>query len=205
MELKDIQTFLNNHCGEQYFYKDLELYKQKFPQSRILRELENAQNYNKAQLDERMCYELLTEGGQCLDCLWEHRGYYRKKDGFIVPIEKDKELTTFEKELLAIDLNCNHKYNVLKALVFGLQLTTPNAKAETYIYALTARKAELVALGAVLTAIESEQEAAIIDKAESEATSDNTDTALNAEANQSEIIVTEPEKKSEDLGMNTQE
>jgi len=169
MELKEIQHFLNHHIGEQFFEKDMELYKAKFPQSRLIPELNNAQKYNKAQLDERMCFELLNEGGQCIDCIWENRGFIRDSKGFIVPMQKEGELNEFEKELLAIDLDGDHKYNVFKTLVYGLQLPTIDNKGETYIAALKDKKAELLAKGTSLSPEQTKEETDAIAKADADA------------------------------------
>jgi len=150
MEFKEINHFLMNHTDEKWFDADKELYKKIFPASKLLPDLELAGKYNKKELDERMCYELMNSA--VCDCtIWEGRGFTKDKDNFIVPLKKVGELNEFETELLAIDLDGKHKYNVLKTLVFGLLLPTSDNKGDTYLAALKAKKAELLLTAASLT------------------------------------------------------
>lgn len=155
MEFKDINTFLHNHVGEKWFDIDLKLYKSIFPNSKLLVELERAQKYNKVQLDERMCSELMTHA--VCDCsIWENRGYTKDKDGFIVPMKSDVQGPDSANQLLAIDqllatnLDEKQKYNTLKALVIGLGLPTKDKKEATYIVALKDKQALLLSEGATI-------------------------------------------------------
>jgi hypothetical protein len=141
MEFKDINTFLHNHVGENWFDLDLQLFKKVFPTSKLIPELEKAQKYNKAHLDERMCNELMTNA--VCDCtIWENRGYTKDKDGFIVPMKSD-EAIDFEGQLQAMNLDEKQKYNDLKALVIGLGIPTKDQTAATYLAALKEQKLNL--------------------------------------------------------------
>jgi len=141
---REINDFLANHSGAKWFDSDLVLYKQKFPHSKILQSLENPPEFRKTHLDERMVHELLRDGGQCIDCIWEARGYMRNAKGFIVPMQKDGEINDFEKQLLELDLDNKPDYNIMKGIIFGLAiLTTSNSKA-VYTEALKERKASLI-------------------------------------------------------------
>ena len=146
MELKKIQEFLNNHVSAEWFDVDLILYEQKFPSSRILNDLKNAINFQKQGFDERICYELMQDGGVCDCAIWENRGFTIDANGLIVPLTSKEEPTDFEKQLLELDLDQpKPKYNDIKALVFGLKLAVSDQLIGTYIEALTVKKAELIA------------------------------------------------------------
>lgn len=145
MELKKIQEFLNNHVSAEWFDVDLILYEQKFPSSRILNDLKNAINFQKQGFDERICYELMQDGGVCDCAIWENRGFTIDANGLIVPLTSKEEPTDFEKQLLELDLDQpKPKYNDIKALVFGLKLAVSDQLIGTYIEALTVKKAELI-------------------------------------------------------------
>jgi len=114
------------------------------PDSKILKDLENAPEFKKAQLDERMVAELLRDGGQCTDCIWEGRGYMRDSEGFIVPMQASGELNEFEKQLIAIDLDAKPNYNTLKGIIFGLGIQPLDNKVATYVAVLSKIKADII-------------------------------------------------------------
>ena len=143
MELQKIQAFLINHTGAKFFAADVVLFKQKFPASPLIPELDRVETYNIAQLDERICYELLQEAGICDCVIWENRGFTIDKDGFIVPMKKENEPSEDEKILMTMNLNEKQVYNELKALLFAFELTVDNQKEITIIEALKAKQIEL--------------------------------------------------------------
>jgi hypothetical protein len=203
MEFKDINTFLRNHTGEEWFTVDAELYKKVFPSSKLIPELEKAQKYNKAHLDERICSEMMLHGAVCDCSILENRGYTKDSKGFIVPMKNEPTVNEFEQQLLDIDLDAKQPYNALKSLIFGLAITTKDAKGITYIEALKAKKVELQAVAA----LKAQQEVKV------EASETNDDKVQQPEADKVEgdtkevVQPIEPEKKSEggDPGPSTQE
>jgi len=210
---REINDFIVNHSGSQWFDVDLKLYKERFPRSLILKALEEAQEFQKKELNERMIAELLRDGGQCIDCILENRGYYRDKDGFIVPMQKEGELNEFEKQLLEIDLDKKTDYNTLKAIIFGLEIHTSDAKHKTYIEALRPIKAKLTLISAKAEGsndtTDSEGAAGAANTTASEGVAGgegatNTTDSEGAAGAERKTDNGESEKKSEDLEENTQ-
>lgn len=144
-EFLQINNFVANHTGEEFFEADKKLYKKLFPESKILKDLDNAQPFQKKNLDERMVLEILQADRICFETVWEYRGVIKTVNPEKPNIENkapvfevDKALQKTIDELLNTDLKAA-KYNVLKGLVFGLDLQTHCAdnKRETYIAVLT--------------------------------------------------------------------
>jgi len=149
MELKDLNKFLRNNTGAKYFDADLKLFKEKLPYSKLIKDLENAKEWRKAELDERMCAELLQDKNACIDCIWENRGFFVDAKGFVKPLgekgNENIELTDAEKELLAFDLTAKKPdYNNMKKLIFDLNLEVKDNKANTYVDVLSQKQSELM-------------------------------------------------------------
>lgn len=145
MELEKINTFLRNHTNADFFEKDVELFKQKFPESKLIASLKNVMEIQKAQLDERICAELLLHKDACIDCIWENRGFYVNAQGFINPLTATTEkpqLTETQKQLLELDVE-NADYNEMKKLVFALGLNAGKGSKKDYINTLSLEKHNL--------------------------------------------------------------
>lgn len=140
----EINDFVVKHTGADYFDADVKLYKKHFPNSKLIAELDRAPGFAKKGLDERIVYELLSDGISCIDCIWENRGFTRDSKNAVLPIEntagqekKAKQINENTSdpvsELLKTDLKLA-KYNTLKKLVFDLNLdeSCENHKADTY-------------------------------------------------------------------------
>lgn len=149
MELKDITKFLRNNTGAKYFDADLKLFKEKFPHSKLLKDLEKVPDWRKVDLDERMCAELLQDKSACIDCIWENRGFFVDAKGFVKPMsDKGKEnvdLSDVEKALLEFDLTVKKPdYNKMKQFIFDLKLEVKDNKAATYIDVLKTKQTYLM-------------------------------------------------------------
>jgi hypothetical protein len=77
MESIEIINFINKHAGAEFFEQDKELFRKLFPQSKILGELERANQFNKKHLDERMLLQI----GKCVcaESILENRDKVDKK------------------------------------------------------------------------------------------------------------------------------
>ena len=142
-EFLQINNFVANHTGEEFFEADKKLYKKLFPESKILKDLDNAAPFQKKSFDERMILEILQADRICFETIWEYRGVIKTPvqekpntpEKPEIPIDANLQKTV--DELLSTDLNAA-KYNVLKGLIFGLDLQKHCAdnKRETYIAVL---------------------------------------------------------------------
>lgn len=155
----DLQNFVVKHTDAKYFEADLKLYKRCFPQSKLITELDRAPEFAKKNLDERICTEILGHPDMCIDTVWEKRGYVlvNGKPQLMEELEKtpDKPVATSSTDdsskkdskvelLKTLDLD-KTKYNVLKSLVFDLELNDKceNHKGATYLRVLKAYQKEI--------------------------------------------------------------
>lgn len=142
-EFVEINNFIVANGSAEHYEADFKLYRKLFPESRILKDLENPFPPQKKELDERMLYEILNADRICIETILENRG-------IIVAPKTDEAHGKFEtvdsaKELLAgVDLS-TLKYNEAKALIFKLKLKVPNQSAETLRAALAEVQAAIVA------------------------------------------------------------
>lgn len=146
MELEKINTFLHNHTGAKFFESDMKLFIEKFPDSKLIPSLKNAVEFQKSQLDERICAELLMHQDACIDCIWENRGFYINAEGFLKPLtekEENAEFTEAEKQLLDFDLT-DPDYNEMQKLIYALDLKVAKKGKKDYINALSFKKHELM-------------------------------------------------------------
>lgn len=138
-EFLQINDFVANHTGAQFFEADKKLFKKLFPDSKLLPDLEKAEVFQHKNLDERMVLEILSADRVCMETVWEFRGIVKakKEDTKTPPENPDFEGNV--DALLHTDLNtANH--NELKKLVYGLKLEgrCVDHKKETYIQVLAA-------------------------------------------------------------------
>ena len=200
MELKDLNAFLHQHTGAKYFEADLKLFKEKFPESKLIKDFENTPEFKKAEYDERICAEMLMHQNACIDCIWENRGFYRDKNNFIKPLgEKETQTATIselEKALLDFDLSVKKPhYNTMKQFVYDFKLKIADEKGATYVQMLTSLQNTIIAKASFIAEVErleAANQTGNDDASTEEGT--NTDTATDAEA----------EKKSEDQDVSTQ-
>ncbi len=150
-EFLQINNFVANHSGEQFFDNDLKLFKKLFPESPILKTLETAMPFQKKTLDERMIIEILQADRVCIETIWEYRGVV-KSDKSEAPEKPEKPSidevpgtapanTDFQAAIerlknTALD---TAKHNDLKRLIYDLSLEgrCVNHKKDTYIQVLT--------------------------------------------------------------------
>lgn len=150
-EFLQINNFVANHTGEQFFDNDLKLFKKLFPESPILKNLETAMPFQKKTLDERMILEILQADRICIETIWEYRGVVKsaKTDA---PKKAEKPVieivpntapanTVFQAaiERLKNTRLDTAKHNDLKRLIYDLRLEgrCVDHKKPTYIQVLT--------------------------------------------------------------------
>jgi hypothetical protein len=230
-----VNTFLHNHTGEQYFEIDATHFIEKYPDSKLIPIIKNAMEYQKAQLDERICAEMLMHS-PCIDCIWERRGYYVNAEGFVKPLSSQvniEELSQIEKDLLDFNLGVKKPdYNTMQKFVYEFKLPIQDNKGATYVVALLDKQKEISEKAAFIEEkkrleeeeqarlqAEAEEQARIAalnaDKANSENNGDNTgipgssegfdDKTDNTNNTGSDPVNSEDQKKSEDQEGNTQE
>ena len=140
-EFIEINNFIVANGSDEHYEADLKLYRKIFPDSGILKDLENPFPPKKKELDERMLFEILNADRVCMETIMENRG-------IIVSQEKGKEIVMpytaepYIKQLMDADIE-TLKYNELKALVFGLKLTVSDQKTDTLRVALSIFKADI--------------------------------------------------------------
>lgn len=134
-EFIEINNFIVAQASAEHFEADFKLYRKLFPESRILRDLENPFPPQKKELDERMLFEILNADRICMETILENRG-------IILPAKEEvKQPGEFEtvdsaaKVLRDLDLR-KLTYNELKALTFKLKLNVPDQKSDTLRSAL---------------------------------------------------------------------
>ncbi len=146
-EFIEINNFIVAHASAEHFEADFKLYRKLFPESRILKTLENPFPPQKKELDERMLYEILNADRICMETILEYRGII-----VTAPAEESKpeevqimpsETQPFIDILLTSDIE-NIKYNDAKTLAFGLKLNVFDQKATTLKRALSDLKAKLM-------------------------------------------------------------
>lgn len=136
---EQVNNFVVNHCGKQYFDADVKLYKKHFPNSSLIKELDRAPEYAKKNLDERIIFEILNNQDSCIDCIWENRGFVRDNKEAVLPLKpkqpkiKEAKIPLENKETDISDIMAM-SYNELKQTVFSLNLDKmcQNHKTDTY-------------------------------------------------------------------------
>jgi hypothetical protein len=182
------------------------LFVKTFPFSKLIKDLQNCIPGRKAEMDERICNELLMHEKACIDCIWENRGYYVNNSGAIKPLsEKDDDkvkLTEFEEALVSVDLS-KLKYNDLKKLVFDQKIKTKDNRTDTYLSVLIPLQKEALKKKNFIEEsqrLEVEAKTKSSGKSKDEKKEDDPAPDSNTEAQGSDA-----EKKSEGPGQNTQE
>ena len=143
-EFIEINNFIVASASAEHYEADLKLYRKLFPESGILKDLENPFPPKKRELDERMLFEILNADRICMETINDNRSIITQI------IVKAKEITlpaatdAYIKQLMDADLE-NLKYNDLKPLVFGLKLTVQDQKTVTLKAALAEFKANIIA------------------------------------------------------------
>lgn len=147
LSLDQVNTFLQNHTSADFFDVDAKLFMEKYPDSKLIPIIKNAAPFQKAQLDERICAEMLMHGDACIDCIWNNRGFFVNAKGAVLPLGKSGkiELKPEEKQLLDTDLE-KANYNEMKKLMFALNLEPKKGDKDAYFSALNHRKHELLLL-----------------------------------------------------------
>lgn len=136
-EFIEINNFIVAQASAEHFEADFKLYRKLFPESRILKTLENPFPPQKKELDERMLYEILNADRICMETILENRGIIVTKTAETREEEAPifTTIPTAEKLLANVDIS-GLKYNELKALAFKHKLNVPDQKAETLRAAL---------------------------------------------------------------------
>jgi hypothetical protein len=131
-----IMTLVASHAGEEHFEADLKLYKKLFPESPALAALENAEQWQKKALDERMLFEILN----AVDA----QVFLGNRAGKTAdPHEKDLEAADRAIRFLA---ECDLKevpYKLKAKLIKDLGIQLPDAKNATITPALEEMQATL--------------------------------------------------------------
>lgn len=134
-EFIEINNFIVAQASAEHFEADFKLYRKLFPESRILKTLENPFPPQKKELDERMLYEILNADRICMETILENRG-------IILPAKE--EIPSAQLETVALlsdlfhDIDLNKlKYNEAKALVYKLKLPVENQSFDTLRKALS--------------------------------------------------------------------
>ena len=130
-EFIEINNFIVAQASAEHYEADFKLYRKLFPESRLLRDLENPFPPQKKELDERMLYEILNADRICIETILENRGVFVAKNG--VPGFTTEP--TAEQLLANVDLS-TLKYNEAKSLVYKLKLPVENQSFPTLKKAL---------------------------------------------------------------------
>ena len=72
----EINNFIVANASDEYYEADFKLYRKLFPESRILKDLENPFPPKKKELDERMLFEILNAERICFETIMENRGIF---------------------------------------------------------------------------------------------------------------------------------
>ncbi len=147
----------NETADETIFQADLKLYRRMFPHSKIINDLERANEFTRKALDGRMLKELLKE--ICITTIHENRLKLTMKAPKIAKNDKTNKTNTqpdpannevsdklkaAQQELLAIEDIATMKYNKCKSLLLRLGLKVAKNDTATIMAALNAHKQQLL-------------------------------------------------------------
>jgi len=158
----EVNNFIVANGSAEHYEADLKLYRKLFPDSGILKDLENPFSPKKKELDERMLFEILNADRICMETIMENRGIIITQDTAktikMPPLVDD----AFMQTVLGQGID-TLKYNELKTYAFALKLNVPDQKADTLRAALTAYGAS-IAPSPLLPITPSQDDAPIVDE-----------------------------------------